>query len=109
MGSGSRSRNSATYTGVFLLSLSTLTFEILLTRISSVVAWYHLAFFVISLAMIGMTAGAVWVFLRPDKYRERRETLIGGAPDAGPVRTKVTFDFGGEPEFADDDDTREGE
>lgn len=54
-----------TYVGVFLVSMATLVLEILLTRITSVVAWYHLAFFVISLAMLGMTAGAVIVFVRP--------------------------------------------
>ncbi len=42
--------------------------EILLTRIISVISWYHLAFFVISLAMLGMTAGAIWVFVRPDDF-----------------------------------------
>lgn len=42
--------------------------EILLARITSVIAWYHLAFFVISLAMLGMTAGAVLVFLLPKLF-----------------------------------------
>jgi len=55
----------STYAGVFLVALATLVLEILLTRITSVVAWYHLAFFVISLAMLGMTAGAVVVFVKP--------------------------------------------
>lgn len=54
-----------TYAAVFLVAAATLVLEILLTRITSVVAWYHLAFFVISLAMLGMTAGAVFVFVRP--------------------------------------------
>ena len=53
-----------TYFGIFSVALSTLVLEILLTRIVSVVAWYHLAFFVISIAMLGMTVGAVWVYLR---------------------------------------------
>ena len=53
------------YAGVFLISGSTLMLEIIQTRILSVVVWYHLAFFVISLAMFGLTAGAVWVYLRP--------------------------------------------
>ncbi len=52
------------FTGVFLLTSSTLMLELVETRILSVVAWYYLAFFVISVAMFGMTAGAVWVFLR---------------------------------------------
>jgi spermidine synthase len=53
------------YTGVFFVQLATLMLEILLTRIISVIAWYHLAFFVISLVMLGMTAGAVMVFVSP--------------------------------------------
>jgi len=46
--------------------------EILLARITSVIAWYHLAFFVISLAMLGMTAGAVLVFLLPKLFTDER-------------------------------------
>ena len=38
--------------------------QIVETRIISVTSWYHLAFFVISIAMFGLTAGAVWVYLR---------------------------------------------
>lgn len=59
-----------TYVGVFAVALSTLMLEILLTRITSVIAWYHLAFFVISLAMLGMTAGAVIVFLLPKVFAD---------------------------------------
>ena len=38
--------------------------QIVETRIISVTSWYHLAFFVISIATFGLTAGAVWVYLR---------------------------------------------
>ena len=63
------SRGSAlTYAGIFVLALATLMLEVLLTRIASVMAWYHLAFFVISLAMLGLTAGAVVVFVRPSWF-----------------------------------------
>ncbi|MCR9164429.1 MAG: hypothetical protein ACE37F_06665 [Nannocystaceae bacterium] len=65
----------ATYAGVFLIAMATLITEVLLTRITSVVAWYHLAFFVISLAMLGMTAGAVIVFVRPAWFRDEDITL----------------------------------
>jgi hypothetical protein len=34
--------------------------------------WYHLAFFVISIAMFGLTAGAVFVYLRRDRFRPER-------------------------------------
>jgi len=56
------------YFAVFLLSFSTLLLEIVETRLLSVVSWYHLAFFVISAAMFGMTAGAVWAYLRRDRF-----------------------------------------
>jgi spermidine synthase len=57
--------------GVFLLTFSLLTFQIVQTRILSVIAWYYMAFFAISVAMLGMTVGAVWVYL----HRERLESV----------------------------------
>ena len=45
--------------------------QVIQTRILSVVAWYHLAFFAISMAMFGLTVGAVWVYLRRDRFTER--------------------------------------
>ena len=60
------------YFGTFLLAFSTLAFEVVLTRLLSVVTWYHLAFFAISTAMLGMTAGAVTVYLRPSWFVPER-------------------------------------
>jgi len=54
--------------GIFLMTLATLMDEILLTRIFSVTTWYHFAFGAISLAMFGMTVGALRVYQNPDKY-----------------------------------------
>jgi hypothetical protein len=54
-----------TYVGVFLVTLSTLMLEIGLTRIFSVTMWYHFAFVAISVALFGMTVGALIVHLRP--------------------------------------------
>lgn len=59
------------YAGLFLVTACTLMLQIVQTRILSVVAWYHLAFFAISMAMFGMTAGAVWLYLRRDRFTER--------------------------------------
>ncbi|MDC0667139.1 hypothetical protein [Nannocystis radixulma] len=56
------------YAGIALVAGSGLALEILLTRITSVIAWYHLSFFVIALAMLGMTAGAIYVFMRPGLF-----------------------------------------
>ena len=52
------------YSGLFLATLATLMLEILDSRLLSVLTWYHLAFLAVSLAMLGMAAGAVFVFLR---------------------------------------------
>jgi len=58
--------------GVFLISFSMLIFQIVQTRILSVIAWYYLAFFAISVAMLGMTVGAVRVYLRDDLFHAGR-------------------------------------
>src|SRR2546428_2006882 len=50
-----------TYAGLFLTTLSLLQLELFLTRIFSVTMWYHFAFMAISLAMLGLAAGAVLV------------------------------------------------
>ncbi len=54
-----------TYSSLFLIALATLAHQILLTRIFSVTMWYHFAFVAVSIAMFGLTAGAVIVFLLP--------------------------------------------
>ena len=60
------------YLGIAIVTLATLAFEIVTTRVLSVVTWYHLAFFVVSLAMLGMTAAALFVYLRPERFRNER-------------------------------------
>jgi hypothetical protein len=72
------------YGGIFLIAFATLGLEIALTRLLSVVAWYHLAFFAISTAMLGMTAGAVSVYLRPERYPK-------GDPSAGVASACIGF------------------
>lgn len=57
---------------VFLITFSSLLFQILQTRIMSVIAWYYLAFFAISVAMLGMTIGAVWVYLWRERFPPAR-------------------------------------
>jgi hypothetical protein len=51
------------YVALFLVAMATMMLEILLTRIFSVTFWYHLAFVAVSIAMFGMTLGAVIVYL----------------------------------------------
>lgn len=53
------------YAGLFLLSVATLTFEINLTRIFSVAHFYHFAFMVVSLALLGFGASGTFLSLLP--------------------------------------------
>jgi hypothetical protein len=62
-------RKTPFLSGVFLITFSSLLFQILQTRIMSVIAWYYLAFFAISVAMLGMTVGAVWVYLWRERFQ----------------------------------------
>jgi hypothetical protein len=68
---------AATYTGLFLTTLSLLQLELFLTRIFSVTMWYHFAFMAISLAMLGLAAGAVLVEVM--KKRDPHQTLANAA------------------------------
>lgn len=65
---------------LFLVTLSTVMFEILLTRVFSLTMWYHFAFMAISMAMLGMTVGALAVFLRPKAWpQEALLPAMGGS------------------------------
>ena len=57
------------------LSLAALMQEILLTRIFSVVTWYHFAFLAVSVAMFGITLGAVTVYLFRSRFSGERVSL----------------------------------
>ena len=82
------------YLGVFLLTGSTMMLEIVQTRLLSVVTWYHLAFFVISSAMFGMTAGAVWVYLRRDRFKPETLTRdLAATTTAFAITTALSLAF----------------
>ncbi len=53
------------YVGLLLVTLTTLAYQLLLTRIFSVTMWYHYTFVAISVTMFGMTVGAILVYLLP--------------------------------------------
>jgi hypothetical protein len=55
------------YVAIALCSATVILLQIAVTRILSVVVWYHWAFFSISLAMLGVGAPGVWFALRPPK------------------------------------------
>ena len=79
-----------TYIGLFLVALSTLTHQVLLTRIFSVTMWYHFAFVAISIAMFGMTAGALLAYAwRPPAEKVR--TYLALSAIAYPMAIVFSF------------------
>ena len=58
--------------GLCLICMCTLMLQIIETRILSVISWYHLAFFSISMAMFGMTAGSLVVYFKERWFTAER-------------------------------------
>jgi len=63
---------------ISLASFSILFFQIAVTRVLSVVLWYHWAFLSVSLAMLGLGAPGVWFALRRPGPRVLPWTLLLG-------------------------------
>jgi hypothetical protein len=65
------------YFAVFLVSSSVLMFEVSLTRVFSIRLWYHFAFVVISIAMLGIgSAGTVLAVRARDTFRINQKSNI---------------------------------
>src|SRR3979409_113771 len=60
------------YFAIFILAAATLSYQILITRFFSVMLYYHFAFAAISLAMLGLTRGAIEVYNNPTRYAPER-------------------------------------
>lgn len=61
------------FLGVFLVTGGTLALQIVQTRILSVMTWYYMAFLSVSLAMLGLASGGIWVYrkrqtARPEQF-----------------------------------------
>jgi hypothetical protein len=66
----------STLLGLFLLSAATLAFEINLTRLFSVSQFYHFAFMIVSLALLGFGASGSALALFPRWGRRRPERAL---------------------------------
>jgi hypothetical protein len=61
----------ATYLALAVVTAVTIFVETVITRVFSLTLWYHFGFVAVSLAMLGMGAGAMWVYLRRAEYDAR--------------------------------------
>ncbi len=64
------------FAGVFLFSFSSLSYEIALTRVFSISLWYHFAFMVISIAMLGIGASGTILSLFSGLKAPARHDLL---------------------------------
>lgn len=60
---------------IFLMSLGILALQILQTRIFSFTLWHHLAYMVITVALMGMAAAGSWLSIRKKKIQKPERFL----------------------------------
>jgi hypothetical protein len=65
--------------GLFLLAAATLAFEINLTRLFSVAQFYHLAFMIVSIALLGFGASGTALTIFPALQRGNPHERLGGS------------------------------
>ncbi len=61
---------------VFIISMSVLAYEVALMRIFSITHWHHLAYMVISVALLGFGASGAFLSLFHRSVRKRAETFL---------------------------------
>jgi len=65
--------------GLFSVSLASLLLELALTRLFSVVLFYHFAFLAISIALLGLGAGGVFAYVRKQQLSRWRTGPLAAA------------------------------
>jgi hypothetical protein len=72
--------NFRAHIAIGLVSCAVLLYEIAITRVLSVVLWYHFAFLAVSLAMLGIGTPGVWFSLRKPSSRALEIALVLAGP-----------------------------
>jgi hypothetical protein len=62
--------------GVAFASFATIALELMLTRIYSVTMYYHFAYMVISLALLGLAVSGVVIYLLPRVFEDKRVPML---------------------------------
>ena len=70
------------WAALFLLSAASLAFEVTLTRLFAVAQFYHFAFMIVSLALLGFGASGTWLALRPSAKADASGYGLGHLPAA---------------------------
>ena len=75
--------------GLALTSFSALLLELALTRLFSVVLFYHFAFLAISIALLGLGAGGVFAYLLKTRLAATEHTHARRTPLHGELRSRA--------------------
>ncbi len=75
--------------GLAFATGATIVLEIVLTRIFSVILWYHYGFMTISLALLGLGLAGIVVYLDPQRFR--RESAAQASARAGLAFAATAF------------------
>ena len=76
---------------LFLLSAATLAFEINLTRLFSVAQFYHFAFMIVSLALLGFGASGALLAILPSLGRKSPQLSVGNLALANGVSVLASY------------------
>lgn len=84
-------RGKGIYLGLFLLSAATLAFEINLTRLFSVAQFYHFAFMIVSVALLGFGASGTALAVFPTLQRGVPQQRLGQLALAAGVSILIAY------------------
>lgn len=85
--------NLTDYITIFLTSLAVLLYQIVLTRLLSVVTWFHFVFLVLSLVMLGLgVPGVIFTLIKRRKHIQEYLLLFAGL--SIPLSTYILINFG---------------
>ena len=62
---------------VALISAGVLAYEILLARLFAIIQWYHFAYMIISIALLGYGASGTFLALAQERLRARANSAFG--------------------------------
>ena len=79
------------FAGIFCISASGISYEILITRCLSITLWYHFAFMVISVAMLGFGASGTFLLLNKFWNFRQGKNLPGEASILAGISMAVVF------------------
>lgn len=81
------------FLGLFLLTASVLSLELLQMRLLSFMLWHHLAYMVISIVLLGLGAGGALLAIQSERILARWDWWLAGSASVAGLSTVASFMF----------------